>query len=160
RPAPARPWRGRLESSGAWSLLGFLLERAVGDDADVDAGDLADHAREERAAEDLAAARFVGRADEDVGGSAFAGDAANGFDEVVAAFLEEVHAEQAGDAAQRGQLCLFVGRWFAAVRVHPEGVDVGAEPLRGAPGAAEDPLRFRLWLDEGEHAFVDRLLAE
>jgi len=32
--------------------------------------------------------------------------------------------------------------------------------LGGAPGAAEDALRFRLRLDQREHAFGDRLLAE
>ena len=51
-------------------------ERAVGDDADVDAGQLAHHAREQRAAEDLDAAPLVGRADEDVGRAALVGDAA------------------------------------------------------------------------------------
>ena len=35
-----------------------------------------------------------------------------------------------------------------------------AEPLRRAPGAAHDPLRLRLRLDEREHALGDRLLAE
>src|SRR5262245_66617359 len=47
-----------------------------------------------------------------------------------------------------------------AGRSHPQRVDVGAEALRGAPGATEDPLRLRLWLDEREDALTDGLLAE
>ena len=35
-----------------------------------------------------------------------------------------------------------------------------AEPLRRAPGAAQDPLRLRLRLDEREDALGDRLLAQ
>src|SRR5262249_25571052 len=133
---------------------------AVRDDTDVDAGQLAHHSGEQGAAEDLAAARFVGCADEDVGGAAFLGDAADGGDEVVAFLFEEVHPEDAGEPWQRRELRrLFFGR-VSPRWADPNGVDVGAESLRGTPGAAHDPLRLRLRLDHREDAFADSLLAE
>ena len=132
---------------------------AVGDDADVDPRQLAHHPREQRAAEDLAAARLVRRADEDVGRAALARDALDGRDEIVAFVLEEVDAEDAGQPAQRRELCHLLVARRASRRAHPERVDLRAEPLRGAPGAAQDPLRLRLGLDQREDALGDRLLA-
>jgi hypothetical protein len=82
------------------------------------------------------------------------------FDKVVALLLEKVDAEQARDAAERRELCRLFGCRFASRRSHPERVDLAAEPLRGTPCAAEDPLRFRLWLDEDEQALGHGLLAE
>ena len=55
-------------------MAALPAERAVGDDADVDARQLADELRDERAAQDLGPARLVGRADEDVGRAALARD--------------------------------------------------------------------------------------
>ncbi len=43
---------------------------------------------------------------------------------------------------------------------NPERVDLGAEPLAGAEGAAQDPLRARLGRDEHEDPLGDRLLAQ
>src|SRR5262249_14112476 len=114
----------------------------------------------QRAAEDLAASRLVGRADEDVGRAPLAGDAADGLHEVVASLLEEVDAEQARNAPERRELCLLFRRGVAAIGMHPHRVDVGPATLGGSPGASVDALRLRLRLDEGEHALLDRLLAE
>src|SRR5262249_61391242 len=86
--------------------------------------------------------------------------AADGLHEVVASLLEEVDAEQARNAPERRELCLLFRRGVAAIAMHPHRVDVGPETLGGAPGAAEDALRLRLRLDEGEHALLDRLPAE
>ena len=39
---------------------------------------------------------------------------------------------------------------------HPQQVELGAEPLGRAPGAADDPLRLRLRRDQREQALADR----
>src|SRR5262249_36929690 len=74
--------------------------------------------------------------------------------------LEEVNAQQAGGAAERGKLRLLVRRRLSAVRSHPQRIDLGAEPLRGAPRAPQDSLRLRLRLHECEDALRNRLLAQ
>jgi hypothetical protein len=51
---------------------------------------------------------------------------------------QQVRTEDAGEAAQRVELfALLRGR---VVVGHPQQVELGAEPLRRAPGAADDPL--------------------
>ena len=72
--------------------------------------------------------------------AAFVGDPADRCNEIVAFFLEEVDAEHAREPTQRGKLrCFLVGR-RPTRPPHPDRVDLGAETLGGAPGAAEDPL--------------------
>ena len=132
----------------------------VRDHADVEARQLAHHAREQRAAEDLAPARLVGRADEDVRRAALGGDAADGADEVVALLLEEVRAEDPGQAAQRGELGRLLPRRRLPGRPDPEHVHLRPEPLGGAERAPEDALRLRLRLDQREHPLGDGLLAQ
>ena len=113
---------------------------AVGDDADVEARELAHHAREERAAEDLAAARLVRRADEDVGGAALAGDAADGGDEVVAFLFEEVGAEDAGEPPERRELRCLLGAWARARACGPRRRPSSA-PSRWAERQARRMIR-------------------
>jgi hypothetical protein len=72
------------------------------------------------------------------------GDASHRSDEVVSLFLEEVHAEDACEPAQGGELRgLLLGR-RPARRLHPDRVHLRAEPLGRAPRTPHDPLRFRL----------------
>src|SRR6185312_9947809 len=102
--------RGAVAGGGRRSARSFgalLPLGAVGDDADVETGQLAHHAREQRAAEDLAPPRLVRRADEDVGRTALGCDAANGVDQVASVDLEEVDPEDAGQPPQRGELRRF-----------------------------------------------------
>ena len=124
RAVPPAAVATRAATSTSTRRLAPLAQRAVGDDADVDAGQLAHHAGEQRAAEDLAAPPLVGRADEDVRRAALVGDAADGRDEVVALLLEEVDAEDAREPAQGGELrrSSSVGR--RPGRPHPERVDL------------------------------------
>ena len=134
---------------------------AVRDDADVDARQLAHHAREQRAAEDLAAPRLVGRADEDVGRAALARRRG--------APWRRGRRPPPRGSARRGRRRAGAARRAASPPPRSAGRPGGrtqsasisrAEPLRRAPRAAHDPLRLRLRLDEREHALGDRLLAE
>ena len=123
---------GQHGASAASAMTAAIIPRQpvpvgpVRDDADVEAGQLAHHAGEKRAAEDLAAARLVGRADEDVGRAALGGDAPHVVDEVVSLLLEEVHAEDAGQAAQSRELRRLL---------------LGRRPRSGAPRARPCPCR-------------------
>ena len=110
------------------SLLALLSERPVGDDPDVDAGQLPHHPREQRAAQDLDAAPLVRGAHEDIRGATLVGDPADGVYEVVAFLLEEMDAENAGEPPEGGELRRLLRRGLIARRTHPEGVDL--EPSR------------------------------
>ena len=57
-------------------------------------------------------------------------------------------------SGEEGALGLVVGR--AAGRLHPEDVEVGAEALGRAPGAAHEPLRAGLRLHERQQPLADR----
>ena len=81
-------------------------------------------------------------------------------DEVLGGLLQEVGAEDDGEPAQRGQRGLLVLAQLVAGRPHPERVELGAEPLGRAPGAAQDALRARLGRDEREHPLGHGLSAE
>ena len=137
-----------------------FAQRAVRDHADVDSGDLADHAREQRPAQDLGATPLVRSADEDVRRPALFGDAANRFDEVVTVLFEEMDAEHSRNSAERRQLCCLLPGRLASRGAHPQRVDLGAETLRGTPRTPEDSLRLRLGLDQGQDPFGDRLLGQ
>ena len=95
-----RPPTSAATSASVIAVL-LLAQRAVGDDADVDAGQLADELRDERAAQDLGAPRLVGRADEDVGRAALGDEPLDRLGQVVALELDEVRAEDAREPAQR-----------------------------------------------------------
>ena len=68
-----------------------------------------------------------------------------------------VGAEHRGELAQRGELALLLGVRLAPGRRDPQQVELGAEALGRAPGAADEPLRARVGLDEREQALADGL---
>ena len=114
-----------------------LLEPAVGDDADVDAGRSGAHQPlRQRLAQAGEAAGRTGLADHDVGGAALADDPRHRGDEVELLLDQERRPEHRGKLAQRGDLALLLPLDGAPGRLHPKQVEVGAEPLRRAPGAA------------------------
>ena len=96
-------------------------------------------------------------ADEDVGGAPLAGEARDGVGDVVARLDEQRGAEHRRQLAQRAELALLVGVRLASGGRHPEDVELGAEALGRAPGAAHEPLGARIGLDECEEALADRL---
>ena len=116
---------------------------AVGDDADVDPGQLADHPREERAARGSRGAALVGRADEDVRRAALGGHAPHVVDEVVALLLEEVGAEDDGEPPQRGEL-----RRLSSVGSRP-GVRTQSASMSAPSRCAERQARRRMRCDFG-----------
>ena len=103
------------------------------------------------------AARRLRLADHDVGAAALADDPRGGGDEVVVLLDQQGRAEHRGELAQRRHLALHLALDRLARRLHPEQVEVGAEPLRRAPGAAHQALRAGLRADQREQPLADRL---
>ena len=141
---PRRPGRrddGQHDADGSHGASAPAVG-AVGDDADVDPGKLANHAREQGAAQDLHSPTLVGSADEDVGRAALLGDAADRSDEIVALLLEEVDAEHACEPSQRGQLDRFLaGRRPPGGRTQTASM---SEPSRCAERQARRRMRCDL----------------
>src|SRR5471030_1705699 len=85
-PASRQAWRAArsraLRSEPARSLAILLSQRPVGDDPDVDSGQLPHEPRDERAMQDLSATRFVRCAEKNVRRAAFAGELLHRLDEV------------------------------------------------------------------------------
>ena len=87
--------------------------------------------------------------------AAIAGDPLGRVRDVVAVFDQQVCAEHAREPSERVELLLLLS--CRVVVGDPQQVELGAEPLRGAPRAANDPLRLRLRLDERQQSLADRL---
>ena len=65
-------------------------------------------------------------------------------DQVVAVLDQQVRAEHRGQPPQRLELLALLRRRRRSPGLaHVEQVELGAEPLRRAPGPADEPLRAR-----------------
>ena len=95
----------------------------------------------------------LGRAHQDVGGAAVVRDALRDRGDVVAVLDQQVRAEHAGQLPQRVELLLLVG--VRVVVGHPQHVELGAEPLGRAPGAADHALGSRVRLDQRQQPLAD-----
>ena len=77
--------------------------------------------------------------------------------QVVGLLLEHPRPEHRGELAQRRERALLILGELLARRAHPQQVELRAEALGRAPGAAHEPLGARVGLDEREQALADRL---
>ena len=68
-----------------------------------------------------------------------------------------MRAQNRGDPADRIELVLLVRARLVAGPLDPEEIDVGAESLRGAPGAANESLGSGGGLDQRQQPLSNRL---
>jgi hypothetical protein len=100
-------------------------------------------------------ATLTGCADQHVGAAALTRDALHDRYELVSVLYQQVRPEDAGQPTQGVQLLGLLGGRLAPR--HPEDVELGAESLGRAPGAADDALGLRRRGHKGQQPFADRL---
>ena len=96
-------------------------------------------------------------ADEDVGGAPAPSDLGRRLDDVVALLDQQLGAQDRRQPAKRGKLLLLALGHPLLRPLHPQQVEVGSQPLCGAPGSPHQALRASPRADQGQDPLADRL---